>query len=225
MRSSYVQRARGFPVADVFVAFSLYAIPVRADPIRVTSGLLDAGFGPLGGPWVAETLVLTGAGFSIGGALEDTRAFVQLAALPTVAPGALLDLSGVLHVEDAINARLNNSFAIVAAPFKMSFVASPTKLACSSAGSLTECTGVAPFTFDADLTITPLAGVSVTHHLIGRGTAEGRLFRRGSLESGAVLYTFEASPVPEPATLSLFTTGAIMAGVGVWRRRRAGQSR
>jgi hypothetical protein len=58
-------------------------------------------------------------------------AFVQLAALPTVAPGALVDLSGVLHVEDAIGAHLNNSFAIVAAPFKMSFDASPTPVACS----------------------------------------------------------------------------------------------
>ena len=35
--------------------------------------------------------------------------------------------------------------------------------------------------------------------------------------------SIRVSPTPEPATLSLFTTSAIVAGAGVWRRRRAGR--
>jgi hypothetical protein len=211
----------GFRSLMFLVAFVCGAIPAEADPIRVTSGYVEAGFGPLAGPWRAEALELMGAGLLITDSLEDRGAFVQLAALPTVAAGALLDLSGVLHVEDGLGAELNDSFAIVAAPFTMSFRASPTPLACSSAGSLTECTGIAPFAFAAELTFTPLGGVPVTHQLIGRGTAEGQLDRLRSYEAGAVRYTFEESPIPEPATLSLFTAGAIMAGARVWRGRRA----
>ena len=207
------------------VAFSCWPSSVRADPIRVTAGFVEAGFGPLAGPWNAEGLHLTGSGFGISDSLEDQDAFVQLANLPTVAPGAFLDLSGVLHVQDLIGAQLNDSFALVMAPFTMSFNASPARLVCSTAGSSTECTGVAPFTFAADVTFTfPLGGGPPrTYHLIGGGIAEGRLSRLGSFESGAVLYTFDASPVPEPTTLSLFTTGVIMAGARVWRRRRAGR--
>jgi hypothetical protein len=127
----------------------------------------------------------------------------------------------VLHVLDPIGAHLNDSDTTVATPFTMSFVAPPTRLACSGEGSSMECSGVAPFTFDADLTFTPLGGVPVTHHLIGGGTAEGSLFRLGSFEAGAVRYIFEPSAVPEPATLSLFTTTAIVAGARAWRKRRA----
>jgi hypothetical protein len=205
-----------------FVAFSCCASPAGADPVRVTSGVVATGFAPLGEPWDANELVLTGAGFSIGTPLEDEVAFVQLATLPTLALGALLDLSGVLHVEDAIGARLDNLDTVVAAPFEMSFDASPIPLDCRSGGSLTECSGIAPFTFDAELTFTAFGGVPVTHHIIGGGTAEGSLFRLGSFESGAVRYMFEPNAVPEPTTLSLFTTTAIVAGARAWRRRRAG---
>jgi hypothetical protein len=69
-----------------FVALSCCAIPARADPIRVTSGLVEAGFGPLGGPWNGEMLDLTGAGFRVVDSLEDAVAFVQLAPRPQVSP-------------------------------------------------------------------------------------------------------------------------------------------
>jgi hypothetical protein len=55
------------------VAFTCCAIPARADPIRVTSGLVDAGFGPLGGPWNGEALELTGAVSGRGGDLRSRQ--------------------------------------------------------------------------------------------------------------------------------------------------------
>jgi hypothetical protein len=103
----------------------------------------------------------------------------------------------------------------------MTFVATPTRLACGNNGSLLECSGVATFTYAGDLTFTPLGGSPITHHLIGGGTVEGRLFSSGSSSSAAVRYNFEASPTPEPATLSLFTIGAIMTVRGVSGKRCA----
>ena len=205
-----------------FVAFSCCASPAGADPIRLTSGIVEAG-GSLDGPWNAEALDITGAAFQITSSLEDERAFVELATRPTVAPGSSVDFSGVLRVGDPIGAQLNNSFAIVAAPFTMSFDVAPTRLSCSTAGSLTQCISSAPFTFNAELTITPLGGVPEIHRLIGRGTAEGTLFSLESGEGGGVRYIFETSAVPEPATLSLLATGAFVAGAGAWRRRRDGR--
>lgn len=208
----------------LLVALVCCARSARADTLWVTSGHVEAGFGALGQPWIGEALVLQGAGLDIVDSLEDADAFVQLATTPTVAPGALADFSGVLGIGSAIGARLHDEFGIVSAPITMSFNAAPAPLACSGDRELLECTGIAPFTFDADLTFTPLGGITVTQRLIGAGTLEGRLFRTQSFERGAVRYVFEATPVPEPATLSLFAAGAMMAGAGAWRRRHGGRS-
>ena len=203
------------------IAFCCCAVRARAEPIRVTSGFVFAGFDRLGAPLNAEDLRISGAGFRIGSSLEDEAAFVQLATVPTLADGASIDLSGTLFVGDVIGGELNGAFALLAAPFTMAFVASPTRLSCSDNGSARDCTVVAPFTFTADLTLTPLGGSPVTKQLIGGGTAQGSLFRRGSFEAVGVRYTFETSATPEPATLSLLMTGAFMGGAAVWRRRRA----
>ncbi len=208
----------------LFIAFCWCASVAGADPIRVQSGFVSAGFDELGGSFNAEDLQLTAPGFHIGSSLEDEVAFVQLTTRPTVAPGALVDLSGVLHVEDPVGAQLGDSFALVTAPFTMSFFASQTRLTCGSSGGITECTGVAPFTFAAELTFSTLDGMSFTRQLVGRGRAEGRFDRLPSFESGAVQYVFEATPTPEPATMSLFATGAVLAGAGV-RRKRGAQRR
>jgi hypothetical protein len=204
-----------FPLALVCCA-----TPARADPVRVTSGYVEAGFGALGTPWIAEALYLRGAGLDIGTSLEDTSASLLLSTSPKVTPGAFVDFSGILRVGDAVGAMLNNEFGILAAPMTMAFNAAPSPLACSGNSALTECTGLGRFTLDADLTFTPFGGAAVTEHLVGAGMVEGRLFRTQSFEGGAVRYTFDASPVPEPGTLWLFGAGAMVAGAGAWCRRR-----
>jgi hypothetical protein len=212
----------GFLSLMFYVAISCCARLAGADPIRLTSGVVEAG-GSVDAPWNAEVLQLTGAAFRIVNSLEDEDAFVEFATRPTVAPGALVDFSGVLHVLDPIGAQVNNSFGVVAAPFAMSFDASPTRLTCSTGGSVPRCTASAPFRFNAELTITPFGGVPENHRLIGRGTAEATLFSFESSAGGNVRYIFETSTVPEPATLSLLTAGAFVAGARVWRRRRDGR--
>ena len=204
------------------IAFLCCATAAAADPIRVTSGFVDAG-GAIGQPWDAEDLHVEGARFTINSSLEDQVAFVRLSTTPTVTPGALVDLSGVLRVEDTIGAFLDQSFALLAAPFEMSFTTPAARLACSRSPTLLDCVAVAPFRFEAALTFTPLDGSSVTHRLVGSGRAEGRLLRQGSFQGGGVTYFFEPSPVPEPATLSLFAAGAIVVGRRAWRRRSSGR--
>jgi hypothetical protein len=61
------------------IAFCCCAVPARAEPIRVTSGFVFAGFDRLGAPLNAEDLRISGAGFRIGSSLEDEEAFVQRA--------------------------------------------------------------------------------------------------------------------------------------------------
>jgi hypothetical protein len=197
-----------------FVAFSWCAIPARADPIRVTSGAVDGAFGPLGQADAGE-LGLMGAGLHVQDSLEDVDADVRLITPPTVAPGALVDFSGVFRLRSAIGGTVNNVGGLVVPPFTIPLHASPTRLACSGAGSFIQCTGAAPFTFETDITIAPFGGgVPVTQHLIGGGTVEGTVFRNGA---GAVRYTFETSPTPEPASLLLLSTGLV--GLVASRRR------
>jgi hypothetical protein len=202
-----------------FVPVCCIASSAAADPVLVLSGIVETAFGGLGEPWDAESLQLHGAGLSIDSSLEDEVASVQLSNLPTIAPGALVDFSGLLRVEDQIGALLDNSFGIIAAPFTMSFAAAPTRLTCGTSVSLTQCVGSAPFTFEADVTFTPFGGVPVIRQLVGGGRVEGVLDSGGFRESGAVRYVFEPSPVPEPATIMLLVSG-IVAAAGVARQRR-----
>jgi PEP-CTERM motif-containing protein len=196
----------------VFLAGLGTATPARADVIRVTSGFVDAG-GPFGAPWDSEGLALFGSGLSFENSLEDDVAFVQLAARPTAAQGAVLDLSGRFQAESP------GSFTST-----ISFDASPTHVDCSNADGFTQCSASAPFTFRGNLTLTPFGGGPVvSRDLVGAGTAQARL--SPLFQNGDVFYTFAASPTPEPATLSLFAAGALMAGARAWRRRRPDRRR
>lgn len=213
-----------------FVAWCCSVTAAQADPIRVTSGLVrigSAGPGPLGSPWAADVLDITGNhGLVLESSFEDQFNFVEFVDLPAVGPGPA-DFSTVLHAEDSVGGELNGSFVGVLAPFTMSFFASPVALTCvDPAGEfLTQlCTGVAPFKFDADLTFNSFGGSPFTRHLVGVGTLEASLVRGlafggAPFEGGRVFYHFEASATPEPASLSLLMTGAIMTVAGVFRRR------
>ena len=211
-----MKRQAILPSVIFVVGLYCWATPAGADPIVVTSGHVFEGFGPSGEPGIADALRLEGGGLRIASSLEDEDAFTELVTPPNWTPGTLVDLSGVLRVGDTIGGRLNDLDGVVAAPFNLFFDVSPTQVVCSADGSLPRCSAVAPFTFHAELTFIPFGGIAATHHLIGRGTA---VAGATPFQGGAVDYIFE--PVPEPATLSLVTTRALIAAGGVWRRRRA----
>jgi len=208
----------------VFVAclWCSWSTAARADTIRITSGAVEAG-GVFGQPWSIsddDELHLEAPGVSIAGSLVDLSALLQFSAPPTTAaPGALFDASGVLHVGTAFGASFNNVSGALAPPFTMTFDASPMHLVCGNSNGDTECNGSAPFTFHSDLTFSPFEGPPVVHHLVGGGTVEGRLDSSNGFQGGIVRYDFGASPTPEPATLSLFAVGAVIAGGRAWRSR------
>jgi PEP-CTERM motif len=206
-----------FPPLMLLIVFVCFATVAHADPMHVTSGVVQTGFAPVGQPLPGEGLQLTAGGLTLASSLEDPGAFLQLAAVPTVASGAVVDFSGALHTNGGIGGQENGSF-VFASPFTMFFAAAPTTITCSTVDALTQCTGAAPFTMDATLALTAADGTTSTRHLIGSGTVEGSLFGgNGTTDSVSVHYTFDASQTPEPATLSLLTAGALVAG---WRRRR-----
>ena len=212
----------------VFVACLCCVTPARADTIRITSGAIQT-IGQLGQPWFIsdeDELHLEAPGVSIADSLVDLSALLQLSTPPTtVAPGAVFDASGVLHVRTNFGARFNNEIGQLTAPFMMTFDASPMRVACGVSNGVTECSGSAPFTFRSDLTFARFEGPPVVHHLVGGGTAEGRLSSFNDSQVGAIRYNFEVSQTPEPATLSLFAVAGAIAGGRAWRRRRADRNR
>jgi hypothetical protein len=208
----------------VLAAVCCGASRAGADPLRVTAGNVRAGFGFLTQPLIGEGLGLLGDGFAVQSSLEEADAALRLAAPPTLAAGALADFSGILLVGTPLVAQFGGSFGLLAAPATLSFSAAPMSLVCSGAGSSTLCTGSAPFTFDANLTFTATGGSPVTRHLIGGGTVEATVNRVDSLPFGGVTFDF-ASPTPEPSTVFLFITGAIIAGATGWTQRRSASDR
>jgi len=211
----------------VFVACLCCPTAARADTIRITSGAVQAG-NQLGQPWVVsdeDELHLEAPGVSIADSLVDLSALLQLSDPPTTAaPGAPFNASGVLYVRTEFGARFNNVSGLLTAPFTMTFDASPMRVVCGNSNGFTECSGSAPFTFHSDLTFSTFEGSPVVHHLVGGGTAEGRLSSFNDFQFGSVRYNFAVSPTPEPATLSLFAVSAVIAGGRAWRGRRAGRN-
>src|SRR4051812_17009255 len=93
---------RNTPALIVFVACLCSVTAARADTIRITSGAVQVVSPLLSRPWVLsddDEIQLEAPGVSTPGSLVDVSAFLQLSVPPTtVAPGALFDASGVLHV-------------------------------------------------------------------------------------------------------------------------------
>jgi len=212
----------------VFVRVTICAMSVcagvhaEAEPSRVTSGLVVAGFSPAEMAADAEDLQLSGNRLNIGSSLEDERAFLQLVSLPTLADGAFVDFSGSLVVEDALAAQVNGAPYRVTAPFTIAFTAAPARLACAPVDSSITCDAIAPFTLAADLTFTPvLGGPPQIQHLFGAGTVHGSFFRSSVGDFAAFEYRLQASPTPEPASLSLIVTGSLMTCANMVRRRHA----
>jgi hypothetical protein len=212
----------------IVVACLCCGTAARADTIRITSGAVQVTGPLLSQPWLLsddDELLLEAPGVSTPGSLVDVSAFLQLTFPPTiVATGALFDASGVLHVGSNRAATFNNVSGLIPAPFTLTFDASPARVVCRSSNDITECSGSAPFSFHSDLTFLPFEGPPVVHHLVGGGTAEVGLSSFNDFQLGSVRYNFEASPTPEPATLSLFVMGAMTAGGRAWHRRRAGRN-
>src|SRR5689334_22975723 len=104
----------------VFAGCLCFATPARADTIGITSGAVQAG-NLLGQPWFVsdeDELHLEAPGVSITDSLVDLSAVLLLSNPPaTVAPGALFDASGVLHVGTDFGARFNNVSGLLTAPF------------------------------------------------------------------------------------------------------------
>jgi len=202
----------------VLLAFSGAATSARADTLRIRSGNIVTSWNTLGDSVIAEGFLVDGGGLFIGSSMEDQRGDVRLAVRPVVAQGGLLDLTGTFTSEDTLGGYLND-VSVRVSPFAMSLRASPTHVECSGpAGGMT-CSGSAPFTFSADLTLTPEGGHSFVEHIVGGGVARGSLDGTGATDTGAFEYDITASATPEPATLSLVAAGALMAAAGVWRTR------
>jgi hypothetical protein len=206
------------------VAWVCGATRAHADQIRVTSGQFNA-FAFVG------QAVNSASGIDLVGpdgtrlllsSFEEVDHSIRLTNLPTIpGQGELADFSSVLTVlpgGDSIFAP-DLSGRALATPSTLSFVAAPTQVVChDNVFRGLVCGGVAPFTFNASLMF---GGGPTTVDLIGAGTVEAEFFG----DAVRLNYVFEASPTPEPATVSLLTTGLIMGGAGILRRRRAGGAR
>ena len=205
-------------------ALTWCASPALADTLRVTSGVIAVGGLQIGSQWSAHERWLEGPGLLMqSGFDEDEFAFFDFASVPMLRRGAPVDLSGVFRSPNPLGAFVNNSLALASAPVMLQFHASPTRLTCS--GFSTGCTATAPFTLDAELTLTLDGGRPSIMHLVGAGTAVGDLSPLSFEAFPNIRYNFEPAATPEPSTLSLITTIGLVSGARGFLRRRAARVR
>src|SRR5689334_19086580 len=74
------------------------ATPAGADPLRVTGGRFEAGWGFLSEPLFADGLSLFGGGLAVGAGEDWLASFYLTNPAPSVDTGTLADFSGVLTV-------------------------------------------------------------------------------------------------------------------------------
>ena len=199
-----------------FVACACGAARAHADPIRVTGHF--GSFAAVGRVEFADAggieLFAPDGTRLLGSSFEGVLHTIGLPNLSTIpARGELADFSSVLTVFEG-GEPLFTPFGALATTSTLSFTASPTRVVChDNVFRGVVCGGVAPFAFNANLMF---VGSPIALDLIGGGTVKAEFFG----ESVLLDYEFDASPTPEPASVSLLTTGVLMGGAGILRRRR-----
>jgi hypothetical protein len=198
------------------IAVQISATGAAADPIRVTSGSLSF---DTGGPPAFSLVTSSGELFEAEGFRLDWPAtcFYQCS------PGVVIPIS-IVATESNDGSMFFQANGVDLFPVMQFVISGPSVTLGSDTGTPDGPFEVfqRPFTFvgqltgytSPDRTGTPIFDVSLT----GSGTADLRtVFEDGSYSFSSLDYNFEASPVPEPATLLLVGTGVVL----IWRRRRA----
>jgi hypothetical protein len=210
---------RGLQLA--LLAALAWPSPAAADPIRITSGFVDAGaVDP------RAQFALEGEGFSLAGFAEAFSSTLSLQCVPC-APGTTLDLGGAFHGPDAAG-----SGVVDGVTYSEIFLDGMTGTFSSPSFQIfgdQALTIVRNFTFTGTITgylldpsVHGFTEPAFTKMLTGQGTVRGEfLFNADETPlffATNLQYEFtDAAQVPESATLLLFATGAAMAAL---RRRR-----
>jgi hypothetical protein len=211
---------RGLQLAllAIFVGPSLAA----ADPIRITSGFVHAGaVDP------SAQFLLEGEGLSLAGFAQAFSSTLSLECVPC-APGTTLNLGGTFHGPDAAGSGVVDGVA-----YSEIFLNGMTGTFSSPSFQISgdeALTIMRNFTFTGTISgyllnpsVYGFTEPAFTKTLTGQGIVRGEfLFNADETPlffARDLHYEFsDTAPVPEPATLLLFGTGAAMA---VWRRRRS----
>ena len=206
-------------VIVLVIALQVSATGAAADPVRIVAGSLsfDTGDPPAFSLSTSSGHLFEAEGFRIG---WPATCFSQCA------PGVAIPISldNITQVDDG--SMFFQSDGVELFPVMQLVISAPSVTLGSDPGTPDGFGSVdfeRPFTFAGRLTAyssadhigTPVFDLT----LIGSGTAELSMFlENGRYSFSSLDYTFQAdpAPVPEPATLLLFGTGAAL----LWRRRK-----